>query len=129
MTTQKSKGALKRELAERDERIVELEKQVENQVYNLRGHLNFTEERTRDWDRALKVLLDVHEDKDPAHCVDAVIRAVDILTVTWDELLTGDEPPSNDTSRLTTLQQCQDCGLEPQCPPVCPSDEPAGKER
>ena len=46
------------------------------------------------------------------------VKPEDIL-----KILTADEPPSN-TSRLTTLQQCQECGLEPQCPPVCPSDEP-----
>ncbi len=42
------------------------------------------------------------------------------------KILTADEPPSN-APQLTTLQQCQDCGLEPGCPPVCPHDEPQGR--
>ncbi len=171
MTTQKSKGALKRELAAAKERIKELE--GENAVAEaLLWHSVHVDE----W-------VDIVEECQKAQArIDAAVKRCDSDDWDWvnrDEILKillGDEPPSgvrplservkiaieryeanyalhecrrlsgdymagfmygvlkgfdkspSNTSRLTTLQQCQDCGLEPQCPPVCPSDEPQRKD-
>ncbi len=87
---------LQERLAAKDGRIEELEKQVDFQHHNLQGYVSFTDQQLEDWDNALTILLDAYQNKEPTNCVEAVTRAVEIMTLTWDEVLNDSRPTTGE---------------------------------